>query len=66
MTSQIFGNLITTFVLGLISNVVYFLVLTILGCNFTFIQSQVHFCLCSYQMYKTLPSKEKKSQLANK
>lgn len=33
MSSQILGNLITTFVLGLVSNVVYFLVLTILGCK---------------------------------
>lgn len=31
MSSQIIGNLITTFVLGLVSNTVYFLVLTILG-----------------------------------
>ena len=33
MSSQIAGNLITTFVLGLVSNVVYFLVLTTLGCK---------------------------------
>lgn len=33
MSSQILGNLITTFILGLISNVVYFLVLTTLGCK---------------------------------
>lgn len=34
MSSQITGNLITTFVLGLIGNTAYFLVLTIMGCNF--------------------------------
>lgn len=34
MSSQIIGNLITTFVLGLVSNTVYFLVLTILGSTF--------------------------------
>lgn len=33
MSSQIAGNLITTFVLGLIGNTAYFLVLTVLGCK---------------------------------
>jgi hypothetical protein len=33
MSSQIVGNLITTFVLGLIGNTIYFLVLTVLGCK---------------------------------
>lgn len=33
MSSQIAGNLITTFVLGIIGNTAYFLVLTILGCK---------------------------------
>lgn len=32
MSSQIFGNLLTTFVLGTMSNFTYFLILTILGC----------------------------------
>ena len=31
MSSQIVGNIITTFVLGKISNTVYFIVLTVLG-----------------------------------
>ena len=33
MSSQISGNLITTFVLGLIGNTAYFLVLTTMGCT---------------------------------
>ena len=34
MSSQIFGNLLTTFVLGKLSNTTYFILLTILGCKF--------------------------------
>lgn len=34
MSSQILGNLLGTFVLGRINNLVYFIILTILGCNF--------------------------------
>lgn len=34
MTSQIFGNILTTFVLGLIGNTAYFIVLTVLGCKY--------------------------------
>lgn len=33
MSSQIFGNILTTFVLGVIGNTVYLIVLTILGCK---------------------------------
>lgn len=33
MSSQIFGSILTTFVLGLIGNTAYFIVLTALGCN---------------------------------
>ena len=33
MASQILGNLLGTFVLGRINNLVYFIILTILGCN---------------------------------
>jgi MFS family permease len=32
MTSQVFGSILTTFVLGVIGNTAYFIVLTILGC----------------------------------
>lgn len=52
MSSQILGNLITTFVLGMISNVVYFLVLTILGCMHVLIQFPVPFFFCYFQMFK--------------
>lgn len=34
MSSQIFGNLLTTFVLGKMSTLTYFIVLTALGCKF--------------------------------
>ena len=34
MSSQILGNCLTTFVLGLVNNFIYFLVLTILGCTY--------------------------------
>ena len=37
MSSQILGNLLTTFILGKMSNELYFLLLTILGCIFIFI-----------------------------
>jgi MFS family permease len=33
MSSQITGNLLTTFILGKMSNLVYFILLTCLGCN---------------------------------
>ena len=36
MSSQIIGNLLITFVLGKMSNVTYFILLTILGCNCSF------------------------------
>lgn len=36
MSSQIIGNLLITFVLGKMSNLTYFILLTILGCNSTF------------------------------
>lgn len=34
MSSQIIGNLLITFVLGKMSNFTYFILLTILGCNY--------------------------------
>ncbi len=37
MSSQILGNLLGTFVLGRINNLVYFIILTILGSNSCFI-----------------------------
>lgn len=46
MSSQIAGNLITTFVLGLVSNVVYFIVLTILGGTLYSTQLPVPSCSC--------------------
>jgi hypothetical protein len=54
MSSQILGNLITTFVLGLISNVTYFLVLTILGCIYIIIKLAVRCCSCFFLMSKKL------------
>lgn len=33
MSSQILGNLLITFILGKMSNLIYFILLTILGCN---------------------------------
>jgi MFS family permease len=36
MSSQIIGNLLITFVLGKMSNLTYFILLTILGCNYIF------------------------------
>jgi len=53
MSSQIAGNLITTFVLGLVSNTVYFLVLTALGCNCVSMQFRVRFFSSFCQMWKT-------------
>ncbi len=37
MSSQILGNLLGTFVLGRINNLVYFIILTILGSKLLFI-----------------------------
>jgi len=37
MASQILGNLLGTFVLGRINNLVYFIILTILGCASAFL-----------------------------
>lgn len=39
MSSQIIGNLLITFVLGKLSNFIYFMLLTILGCNYFLIRS---------------------------
>ncbi len=45
MSSQIFGNLLGTFVLGRINNLVYFIILTILGCNF------LDYCRCKCVLF---------------
>ena len=37
ISSQIFGNILTTFVLGLVGNTVYLIVLTVLGCTYLLI-----------------------------
>jgi MFS family permease len=39
MSSQILGSILTTFVLGLIGNTAYFIVLTVLGCKLAPMQS---------------------------
>jgi MFS family permease len=61
MSSQILGNLITTFVLGVVGQFTYFLVLTILGCKYQIIQSEVPSYLCScLRSIKILRNKENK------
>lgn len=47
MSSQILGNLLTTFILGKMSNTVYFVLLTILGCTRSSIQSPAPCSSCS-------------------
>lgn len=54
MSSQIIGNLITTFVLGLVSNTVYFLVLTILGSTLFRTQPLVPSFFFSSQMFSKM------------
>ena len=54
MSSQIIGNLITTFVLGLVSNTVYFLVLTILGSTLFRTQPPVPSSFFSSQMFSKM------------
>ncbi len=46
MSSQIFGNVLITFVLGVIGKLAYFIVLTALGGNYYMIQRVVLFCFC--------------------
>ena len=54
MSSQIIGNLITTFVLGLVSNTVYFLVLTILGSTLFRTQPPVPYSSSSSPMFSRM------------
>lgn len=46
MASQIIGNILGTFILGKISNMVYFIVLGILGRTITIIQFVGQPCFC--------------------
>jgi hypothetical protein len=48
MSSQIFGNILTTFIAGIIGNTAYFIVLTALGCTHlsTQLEALSSFCFC--------------------
>jgi len=50
MSSQIVGNILITFVLGAISKVAYFIVLTALGSTYVIIKLRVHFYSYGYRM----------------
>lgn len=56
MSSQIFGNLLTTFVLGKMTNFIYFLFLTILGCIYNI------YLVSSAFLFMFLPSVSHKKQ----
>ena len=52
MSSQIVGNILITFVLGAISKVAYFIVLTALGSTNVIMKLPVHFYSCGYPTWR--------------
>lgn len=59
MSSQIIGNLLITYVLGKMSNFIYFLILTILGCKNIYICSLKFSTLLFCQMFR-MKAKQKR------